>query len=304
MTQPQGPTDNSPEADSIYRTPESDTRFTPEGDMLAAYVGDKEAAYYAAQFDRFKGGGSPLSWNWPAFFISSWWLLYRKMWLLALLYWIVIPVVLGVMAAAVAVSMGEMASTLIYYGLYALIGFVALPVFANRLYYGHALAKVNKVAARTTSPEQQAAELARIGGTSSIVLVILPILLVMMVGILAAIAIPAYQDYTIRAQVSEGLNLSGGAKAAVAEYYHDNGVLPADNTQSGLPDPSQLAGTYVAAVEVADGEIVVTYGNSAHGVISGQILVLTPAQEPQGSLRWTCYAPQIANKHLPAACRN
>jgi type IV pilus assembly protein PilA len=86
-------------------------------------------------------------------------------------------------------------------------------------------------------------------------------IVVAIIGILAAIAIPAYQDYTIRAQVSEGLNLSGGAKAAVTEYYQDQGTFPTSNAEAGLEAAANITGKYVATVTVVDpGLIQVAYG--------------------------------------------
>jgi type IV pilus assembly protein PilA len=131
-------------------------------------------------------------------------------------------------------------------------------------------------------------------------------IVVAIIGILAAIAIPAYQDYTIRAQVSEGLNLSGGAKAAVTEYFQDRGTLPADNATAGLAAPADITGKYVQQVEViADGVIEVTYGKEAHQVIDTQTLQMTPITINSGSVGWDCASAgaAIANKHLPAACR-
>jgi len=130
-------------------------------------------------------------------------------------------------------------------------------------------------------------------------------IVVAIIGILAAIAIPAYQDYTIRAQVSEGLNLSGGAKAAVTEYYQDRGSMPADNTEAGLAAEDEIQGKYVDEVLVTAGVIAVQYGNEAHQVISGQHLELTPDTTNPGSVAWDCATAgaEIENKHLPAACR-
>ena len=75
-------------------------------------------------------------------------------------------------------------------------------------------------------------------------------IVVAIIGILAAIAIPAYQDYTIRAQVSEGLNLSAGAKAAISEYFMDTGVLPTTNASAGLEASGNIRGNYVTSVAV------------------------------------------------------
>ena len=288
---------------SIYRAPESDTTFAPQGDLLAAYVGPKNADYYAKKFDGFKRGGGAVSWHWPAFFISAYWLLYRKMWLNAFLYWIALPIVLTLLSMLIATAAGTEASTLFYYASYIFITFILVPIFANRLYYQHAQKKADKVASVISSAEQQSAELSRIGGTSNVVLILIPILLVVVLGVLAAIAIPAYNDYTIRAQISEGLNLSGGAKAAVTEYYMDNDRFPNDNETAGLSPANRILGQYVAGVSVQNGTIVVTYGNQAHALIQDNTLVLEPDAGSTGVVQWNCYSPTIAPKHLPAACR-
>ena len=131
-------------------------------------------------------------------------------------------------------------------------------------------------------------------------------IVVAIIGILAAIAIPAYQDYTIRAQVSEGLNLAGGAKAAVSEYTMDRGVFPTDNTIAGISAPGEIVGKYVTDVTVTNtatsGIITVNYGNDAHALLAPGSLVLT-AQTNAGSVEWVCSGTAIAPKHLPAACR-
>ena len=131
-------------------------------------------------------------------------------------------------------------------------------------------------------------------------------IVVAIIGILAAIAIPAYQDYTIRAQVSEGLNLSGGAKAAVTEFYQDRGVMPANNTEAGLALATEIQGKYVGSVTVAAGVITVVYDNDAHQVITNQTIQLSPSTAAVGSVQWVCSsaANAIENKHLPAACRS
>lgn len=289
--------------DSIYRTPESQTAFTAKGDLLLTYVGPKNADYYRRQFDRFRSGSGSVSWNWPAFFLASFWFPFRKMWLYTVGYWIGLPVAFGALNLLLVLTLGPQIASRVYFICYALIFFLLVPMFANWLYFQHARSKVEKVTSVMSSPDQQSIEIARIGGTSNIVLVLVPFMLVTVIGILAAIAIPAYQDYTIRAQVSEGLNLAGGARAAVTHYYQEKGAFPEDNRAAGMPFENRISGQYVAGIDIERGEITISYGKEAHQAITGQTLVLTPEVQPGGVLSWNCHSPSLQPKYLPSACR-
>ncbi len=130
-------------------------------------------------------------------------------------------------------------------------------------------------------------------------------IVVAIIGILAAIAVPAYQDYSIRAQVAEGLNLSAGAKDAVNNYVADRGLWPSDNSTAGISADTTIKGKYVTKVTViSNGVIDVEYGGSAHALISGKALQLTPSTNA-GSVEWDCASAgaEIAARHLPGACR-
>ena len=132
-------------------------------------------------------------------------------------------------------------------------------------------------------------------------------IVVAIIGILAAIAIPAYQDYTIRAQVSEGLSLSSGAKAAVAEYFQDTGSWPTNNALAGLEASANIKGKYTTGLVVTgtgkNGIITVTYGNQANSNITGDKLTLT-STDNTGSIEWACAnGTGLLPKWLPAACR-
>lgn len=128
-------------------------------------------------------------------------------------------------------------------------------------------------------------------------------IVVAIIGILASLAISAYQTYTIRAQISEGLNLAGPAKNAVASFNIDTGVFPADNADAAIEPPAAYSGNYVSSVSVAGPVITILYGNDASAQIAGQTVTLT-ATRNLGSISWVCASGGvIRNAHLPAVCR-
>ena len=127
-------------------------------------------------------------------------------------------------------------------------------------------------------------------------------IVVAIIGILAAIAIPAYQDYIIRSQVSEGVGLMAGAKSGVADFWADTGRFPASNASAGLTASTSIVGTYVSEVGVGtDGVITATYGNNVNSKISGDTCTATP-RDADGSIVWsgTC---SFEEKWRPKAFR-
>ena len=129
-------------------------------------------------------------------------------------------------------------------------------------------------------------------------------IVVAIVGILAAVAVPMYLDYSVRSQVAEGITLSSGVKSAVTEFYQDRGVFPSNNVEAGVEIAANIQGKYVDSVNVVDDVITVQYGNDANAKILGKTITLTADTTTAGSVRWDCASGGvIQDKHLPSACR-
>ena len=151
-------------------------------------------------------------------------------------------------------------------------------------------------------------------------------IVVAIIAILAAIAIPAYQNYLIRAQVSEGMSLAGGVQTAVAEYYSNYGKFPESNQAAGVASVASISGKYISAVGVgtaaatpADGAKTDQGTATAGGVITadfetannaspnaklvGKFLVLSPVTSSNGDVHWSCTKSTVPSQYLPSSCR-
>lgn len=150
-------------------------------------------------------------------------------------------------------------------------------------------------------------------------------IVIAIIGILASLAVAAYQTYTVRAQVAEALNFAAGAKVPIVDAYNMSGVPPADRAAAGMtPAPTDTQGNYVSQVAVVNGRLDITFGNNVHQDVFGDTLSVTPYQNPGGNVLWRCgaapvpagttemtgggvtaahLAPTIPVRYLPATCR-
>jgi type IV pilus assembly protein PilA len=151
-------------------------------------------------------------------------------------------------------------------------------------------------------------------------------IVVAIIGILASLAVSAYQTYTVRAQVAEALNMGGGAKVPVIDAFNMNGEPPADRQAAGMTAaPTDTKGRYVAQVDIDNGRVDVMMGNQVHADVFGDIISFTPYMTESAGIVWRCgaapipagtvpmagngevssyLAPTIEPRYLPSTCRN
>ena len=151
-------------------------------------------------------------------------------------------------------------------------------------------------------------------------------IVIAIIGILASMAVTAYQTYTVRAQVAEALNMAIGAKAPIIDAYNMTGQPAADRAAAGMtPAPTDTQGKFVGQVNVVNGRVDIQFGNDAHQDIFGETVSVTPYMMTGGTIVWRCgsapapaggaelsgggvtaahQAPTIDTRYLPSSCRN
>ena len=167
----------------------------------------------------------------------------------------------------------------------------------------------------------------RMGSRASGFTLIELMIVVAIIGILAAIAIPAYQNYTVRAQVTEGINMGAHAKTRVQESFLNRGQAPVDRLTAGLSgNATDTSGKYVQSVDVSNGALIVMFGLEANAAIAGLTVTMTPYETPGLGVVWRCgaapvpmglqlmgtagggnaatyVAPTVPLQYLPSSCR-
>lgn len=147
-------------------------------------------------------------------------------------------------------------------------------------------------------------------------------IVITIIGILASLAVSAYQTFTVRAQIAEGLTFASGIKVPIVDAYTNGGVAPANRQAAGLtPLPTDTRGSYVSSVEIDNGRVDITFGGPlSHQDIIGAVLTLTPYETIGNTIGWRCgyapapqgallnggaghIAPTVDTRYLPATCR-
>ena len=269
---------------------------SPE-EYLEAAIGYRNSEYYLRKFRAFRNDEGWVSWNWPAFFFSLFWLLYRKMWAYAGIYFVSQYVLAGVTLLFISHYWLWGSLWLIYY----VTILITFPLYANGLYYWHLQNKIDKLTTNVRDKQRRLRALEREGGTSNIVIILALIFLLAIpfLGILAAIAIPAYNDYLLRSIVSTGIADGQRTQAQVEVFEAAYHRWP--KSVAELTAPPQASSANVLSIDVRDGVIEVMFSGKTE--LEGKRVFLTPTYNSTRQVIWTCDGSELKNRWLPAHCR-
>ena len=269
-------------------------------------IGPKAQAHYLDRFARLAAGGAG-GWHWPAALFTSGWLLYRKLYGRLVLYIVAsnaLPLALALLGGVVGKQLGaDSDGGAALLGL--LVGWVLLIVWpglkGNAWVYRSASHMIADVRSAGGTLAQQRAFIASRGGTNgAAVLVVLLVIGVPVIGILAAIALPAYQDYTVRARISQAVVSARQDSQRYAEAYAREGHVPVP--EAIAPPASRAPSVREVQVE-QDGALTYTLG--APQIVAGLRFQLTPEVDAQGQITgWRCHSVDVPERYMPHQCRD
>ncbi|MBF8272211.1 MAG: pilA [Magnetococcales bacterium] len=127
-------------------------------------------------------------------------------------------------------------------------------------------------------------------------------IVIAIIGILAAVAVPAYQDYTVRAKMADPLSKADAAKSQVSEYFATQGSWPADNTTAGLAQVSEYTSAYVSTLSIASSVLTIVLKTIKTGVIDSGATIVFTGTDAKGTIAWACSAGAIPQRFLPRTC--
>ncbi len=263
-----------------------------------AVLGASNSNYYLGIFKDFDAAGKGgVTWHWPAFFATFFWLLYRKLWLDAAIYFI-FPIVLLFAIAFMGAKAGPLGGVLFL--VYLLATVIVPPLFANARYYARCRAKIADAKAAFNDEQRQLSWLWSRGGTSNAVVIVAALAAFVLPGMLAAIAIPAYQDYTNRAKMQAIYLSTQQAGTAVSLYYAQHQKLPADLAQAGYAEALPKGATKLA-FDADSGDLAMSVQLNKEK--DPTTLLLRPFIDEQNAMQWNCSSPDMKPQMLPPKCR-
>lgn len=266
------------------------TATLTQDEAWAAVVGPSNTQVYVERFRSLALGGSA-PWHWPAFLVTWFWLMYRKMWIGALVY----TFAPGIVLVGLILVFRQFAPVAVIAWFLALLLLPA--VMANRWYFNHCTAKIRNVRARGGSKEQMLARLASAGGTSR---VIVGIAAVVVLGMVSAVAVPAYQTYTLMPKVAEALQTGYDVALAVGQKYERTKAFPSDSEVAAmLASASHQSNTVRRiAIDHASGRLTLDVAPSP--AVNGTIHLVPTLED--GHLYWACDTEDL-KPYVPRTCR-
>ena len=292
----------------------------PEDARLRDYddaIGPR-SEYYRPLFEQYDARGAGLSWHWPAFFATSAWFVYRKLYLPGILnfFWpSILTLVIGLLISTRVLSPGVGGSLILLLGP---LPWIVLTLTANRIYWRRVKGLIGETPAYD-DPVRRTRELERIGGVAQGPMAAMVVFTVLYgvgsMGVLAAVAIPAYQDYTLRAQVAEGYTIGSSYMDSVTDFRERTGGWP---RTFDMIDRSPQTGRFISSLRLEQGSIVIVYGGKANRKLQGRVLILHPGIDAGRKVHWACgnrrpaevveWAPgpsgaDLEARYLPLRCR-
>lgn len=281
-------------AESVYEQSQQDAKR----ELYRLFIGEKKQKYFLSLFQQFEQGGSRYTWNTAAFFMTLPWFLYRKMWGVAALYFVSSVVVRSINKGIPADSVMEL---LILNILTIAIFGLVIPLLANHLYYH----KANKLISNTLSMNGNTAAvklfIQQKGGTSKVVMLLA---IIPLIGILAAIALPAYHSYSLKAKqhnLSAVMNYANSVTSSIGQYYEQNDAMPGSLEAVGVNSLSHPAGVKDVMWQSDRHNLLVWADNVSN---NNAWLELKAKTDSDGHIQWRCYAVNIPNEAIPPTCQN
>lgn len=281
--------------------PESGGTSSLEGqrELYAMAIGPKNQERYLRKFAEFEGAGTQAGWHWPAFFATFYWLLYRKMWGRAVFYFFAPPIAFTI-ANAVLAAVSPIAAA--PFALAYLVGIFVVPaMYADAWYYRRCQKIIAEAKTVNDKVNNQLIQVARSGQTSGLVAVTVALVgPIFIVGILAAVSLPAYQDYTVRTKTVEAMTHVQSATLAVGNFYERKQALPRNLREAGFDLPNSK---YVQDLQLSPVQGVLTLVLAGPSAIAGKTIEFVPVADPSGKVTWKCQPGTVAERYLPPDCR-
>ena len=286
-------------------SPAPQTTFgLPDEALWQAAVG-KNSAYYLRRFSRMlETGPRWIGWHWPALFVPFVWAIYRKLWGAAILFFFLPYIAMLFVAVALALvgPMNDTGNTIVY-GIYVVTIFVVPPLVVNALYFRKVRARVASAMQQFSDTPAQVAFLTGSGGTSGAAAVVVVMFgSVFIIGVLAAIAIPQYQDYVGRSRISASLAAVDGLKQQVDVAWTAHGAFPETLDLEPLRNRANADSIGALVYDKSTGTISITMAGGGTRM-DGKKISLVPRGRANEPLTWSCRNVDVPNPLLPRSCR-